>query len=201
MNYLAHAVLSGNDPQWQLGGYLGDHVRGRQWETYPRAMARGILLHRQIDVFTDNHPAFTKARGRLDPTYRRYSGILLDIFFDHFLARSFTDLTGRHLGLFAGVTYTNLRAHWHLLPRSLQRFSRYQQDHNLLVNYAHDDCIQMVLKAVSGRVRRDNPLASGLSQLKAHRAELKSDFVQLFGDLKEFACNKRQHLAAAPLDD
>ncbi|MFK7955376.1 MAG: ACP phosphodiesterase [Lysobacterales bacterium] len=199
MNYLAHAVLSGNDPQWQLGGYLGDHVRGRRWETYPQSIARGILLHRKIDVFTDGHPVFARARERLDPSYRRYSGILLDIFFDHFLARSFADLTGRNLGLFAGVTYTNLRAHWHLLPRSLQRFSRYQQQHNLLVNYADDECIHMVLQAVSGRVRRENPLASGLTELKAHRSELNNDFHELFADLRGFAADNRQRLASEAL--
>ncbi len=158
-------------------------------------MARGILLHRQIDVFTDAHPAFAAARERLDPAFRRYAGILLDLFFDHFLAQSFGQLTGRNLGVFAGVTYGNLRAHWHMLPRSLQRFARYQERHNLLTNYADEACLSMVLEAVSGRFKRTNPLADGLGQLQKHRGSLEADFLLLFDDLKGFAGGQRELLA------
>ncbi len=197
MNYLAHVLLSGPDPQWQLGGYLGDHVRGRRWEDFPAGMASGILLHRQIDVFTNAHPAFASARERLDPAFRRYAGILLDLFFDHFLAASFDRLTGRNLSVFAGVTYSNLRAHWHVLPPSLQRFARYQERHNLLTNYADEACLSMVLGAVSGRLKRANPLAEGMGQLHKSRSDLEALFLELFDDLQGFAAEQREALGAA----
>ncbi|MEM7704149.1 MAG: ACP phosphodiesterase [Pseudomonadota bacterium] len=196
MNYLAHVVLSGPDPQWQLGGYLGDHVRGRGWADFPTGMASGILLHRQIDVYTDAHTAFAAARQRLDPAFRRYAGILLDMFFDHFLAGSFDQLTGRNLSVFAGVTYGNLRAHWHVLPPSLQRFARYQERHNLLTNYADEACLAQVLKAVSGRFKRANPLAEGLGQLQKNRSDLEASFLELFKDLQAFAIQRREALSA-----
>lgn len=195
MNYLAHVLLAGPDPHWQIGGYLGDHVRGRRWMAYPPGMARGILLHRKIDVFTDSHPAFSAARSRLEPRFRRFAGVLLDMFFDHFLARDFEALTGRNLSLFAGVTYTNLRAHWHLLPDSLQRFARYQEQHNLLTAYAAPDSLQMVLEALSRRIRRDNPLAEGMSQLNAHRAGFEADFIELMAALRAFSSEQRVKLA------
>lgn len=200
MNYLAHALLAGPDPQWVLGSYLGDHVRGSDWRDYSPAVAQGIVLHRNIDVFTDAHPAFVRSRTRLDAPFRRYAGILLDLFFDHFLASDFSRLTGRDHRLFACTCYATLAMHRHLLPVSLARFAHYQYTHNLLVNYARRDTLARAIEGVSRRMKRPGPLAEGISQLNRHEAGLRSDFLQLFEDLQSFAAARRKTLMdeAAP---
>ncbi|MEM9530524.1 MAG: ACP phosphodiesterase [Pseudomonadota bacterium] len=195
MNYLAHVYFSGPDPQWQLGGYLGDHVRGDAWRDYAPDIARGILLHRRVDVFTDTHPAFAEARGDLDAPFRRYAGILLDMFFDHFLAADFHHLTGRHLGVLAAASYANLRVHRHLLPASLQRFATYQESHNLLRNYADPDYLAMALGGLSQRLKRANPLADGITQLAGRRERFKALFADLFADLDVYAREQRRELS------
>lgn len=194
MNYLAHAALAGADPQWVLGSYLGDHVRGDRWRDYPAAVGLGIVLHRKVDVFTDAHPAFQRSRERLDAPFRRYAGIVLDLVFDHFLARNFQPLAGRQLAPFACTCYATLEIHRHLLPASLKRFAHYQFKHDLLVNYARHDTLGQVFEGVASRMKRPGPLAAGLTQLDRHRAGLKQDFLELYGDLRSFATHKRAAL-------
>lgn len=194
MNYLAHALLAGPDPQWVLGSYLGDHVRGDRWREYPRGVGLGIVLHRKIDVYTDAHPAFLRSRRRLDAPFRRYAGIIVDVLFDHFLSRDFKRLSGHDLPLFACTCYATLDVHQHLLPDSLRRFARYQRRYNLLVNYAHRDTLQRVFEGIAGRMRRPGPLSRAVSQLDRHEAALKTDFLTLFDDLRRFARDRRSRL-------
>ena len=102
MNHLAHLLLSGNNDQRLLGGFLGDFVKGLQTGARPPAIEQGIRLHRAIDAYTDQHPSVTACRLALPNDLRRVSGIVTDIAFDHFLAKTFT--------------------HYH--PQSLQRFDQ-----------------------------------------------------------------------------
>ena len=87
MNYLGHLYVAGDDPELQLGGLLGDFVRGRDLSAFPEGVARGISLHRSIDAYTDRHPAFRSACEALPAEYRRFSRILIDVYFGHLLAR------------------------------------------------------------------------------------------------------------------
>ena len=86
MNYLAHILLSGNDRRLQVGNFIGDFVKGTEYEQYPKRIKEGILLHRAIDSFTDNHPVFLETVDMLLPDFGRYSGIMADMFYDYLLA-------------------------------------------------------------------------------------------------------------------
>ncbi len=86
MNFLAHIYLSFEDPQIRLGNFIGDAVKGRRYENYPDPVRKGILLHRAIDSFTDSHPTTRLSTRRLHPGYSHYSSVIVDIFYDHFLA-------------------------------------------------------------------------------------------------------------------
>ena len=86
MNYLAHLYLAGDDSELLIGGLMGDFVKGRVDPARPAAVRAGILLHRRVDSFTDQHPVVRRSKARIDPEFRRYAGILVDLFFDHFLA-------------------------------------------------------------------------------------------------------------------
>src|SRR5438552_2946814 len=97
MNYLAHAYLSYNEPEILVGNMISDFVKGKQKYGYPVMIQKGIQLHRDIDMFTDNHPATAKAKDFFRSAYRLYSGPLLDIIYDHFLANDHSLFTERSL--------------------------------------------------------------------------------------------------------
>ena len=92
MNFLAHLYLSGDNEQIIVGNFIGDFVKGRNaLQTFDPTIALGIELHRAIDQFTDTHPVVRSSKDRLRPKYRHYAGVIVDIFYDHFLARKWND--------------------------------------------------------------------------------------------------------------
>ena len=194
MNYLAHAVLSGPDPLWQLGGYLGDHVRGNKWQDYPRPVGLGIILHRKIDSFADRHSATAESRALLGPGYRRYAGIMLDVFNDHFLARRFDQLTGLKLDAFARHCDELLDQHRAILPDSLRRFARYQKNSDALRRYASRDFLDQVFGGIASRVSKPGPLASARKELDRLDSTLEQRFLALFPDLTRYARSVRLDL-------
>jgi acyl carrier protein phosphodiesterase len=93
MNFLAHLHLSGNNPNIMLGNFMGDFVKGKSYrQQYEPEIIKGIELHRSIDEFTDSHPVVTESKNRLRPTYRHYSGVIVDVFYDHFLAANWNQV-------------------------------------------------------------------------------------------------------------
>jgi acyl carrier protein phosphodiesterase len=187
MNYLAHAWLSGSDPQWILGGYLGDHVRGQDWRDYPRPVAAGIMLHRRIDSHVDAHPAFKRARERLNPPFRRYAGILLDMYFDHQLASQWQAISDQPLADYARDQYRLLRKNRDLLPESLKRFADYLEANNLLFAYRQAPAVARSLAGIGRRLRRANPLHEGMTELLRNAEGLNKDFSELWPELSAWA--------------
>lgn len=187
MNHLAHALLAGDDDALRLGGMLGDFVRGAPEAEWPADVAAGIRLHRAIDAYTDSHPQVLAAKARLAPPYRRYAGILLDVWFDHLLARDFDRWSAQSLDDFSGDLRRLLRAHEAALPPGLARFLRYMQAHGLPAGYARPDVVAQALAGIGQRLRRDNPLAEALPVLQAQERVLGEHFEVFFPELREFA--------------
>lgn len=187
MNHLAHALLAGDDDALRLGGMLGDFVRGDPSAAWPEAIADGIRLHRAIDVFTDAHPQVLAAKARLDPPYRRYAGILLDVWFDHLLARDFDRWSAQPLEVFSRDLRRLLRAHEGALPPGLARFLRYMQVNGLPAGYARPEVVAQALAGIGQRLRRDNPLAESLPVLRAQERALAVHFEAFFPELRDFA--------------
>lgn len=187
MNHLAHALLAGDDPGLQLGGMLGDFVRGTPDPALPGKVVAGIRLHRAIDVYTDAHPEVLAAKALLQPPYRRYAGILLDIWFDHCLARDFPRWSTQSLDRFSTKLRDLLQARHALLPPTLQRFLSYMQAHDLPAGYARRDELAQSFRGVGRRLRRDNPLDHALPVLIALEAPLQRRFEAFFPQLQDFA--------------
>ena len=110
MNYLAHVLLPGPDDDLRLGGLIGDFMRGWGIESFSAGVQRGIRLHQEIDRLTDAHPVFQRSRRRLPDRLRRWSGIVMDIGYDHFLAASFEEWHDQPLSEFAREIYALLEA-------------------------------------------------------------------------------------------
>lgn len=187
MNHLAHALLAGNDEGLRLGGLMGDFVRGAPDPALPPDVAAGIRLHRAIDVFTDSHPEVIAARALFDPPYRRYAGIMLDMWFDHCLARDFARWSELPLADFSAGVQALLRRRDALLPEGLRRFRAYMETHDLPAGYAHREEVGRALQGISQRLQRPNPLDAALTVLVPLDRRLQAHFSGFFPDLHAHA--------------
>lgn len=188
MNWLAHLRLSPPPPLVRLGNLCGDFIRGVDVAALHPELQRGIMLHRAIDRFVDAHPAFARARQRLQPPFRRFSGVLVDLYCDHFLARDWQRHgDGRPLAAFAASVHADLREHVELLPPELRTATPHFERGEWLVGYATIDGLQRVLHAMARRIARPSPLADGADPLRAHYDALGDDFAALWPELTSFA--------------
>ncbi|SEA15636.1 ACP phosphodiesterase [Microbulbifer marinus] len=192
MNYLAHLLLSGSDPDWRLGGLLGDFVKGPLRGERPAAIEAGIRLHRRIDATTDAHPAYRDALTRLDPRWRRYAGILLDIWFDHLLNRQWSHWHDQPLESFCDQCWQDFHARSRYIPPRAQAFIARAEQFKLLQSYGDEQVIARTLERVGQRLRRPVPLHEALPELIAARTVLEHNFNYLFTDLNREAARFRQ---------
>ena len=196
MNHLAHTVLAGPDPLLVAGGLLGDFWRGAPDPAWPRALVAGVLLHRRIDSLGDGLERMREARRRFDPPFRRYAGILLDVWFDHLLACSFERLCGTTLREHVERVYAILRnddAHW---PAPFRLYAARLVPRDGLARYLERGYVETVLERISERLQRDNPVALALPVLEALEAPLGRDFEALWPDLARLAEAERERLCA-----
>ena len=187
MNFLAHALLAAPDDALQLGGMLGDFVRGQPDPHLPGGVIAGIRLHRAIDTYTDAHPAVLAAKALLVPPYRRYGGIMLDVWFDHLLAHDFSRWSPVPLDAFSTRLRTLLHHQHDMLPPGLKQFLRYMDAKDLPAGYADQARIGQALAGIGQRLKRENPLATALAPLVDLQAPLRESFEAFFPDLVGFA--------------
>lgn len=186
MNHLAHAVLAEPDEDLILGGVLGDFVHGPVPAGLRPGVARGIRLHRAIDVYTDGHPAIADLRRLFDPPFRRYAGILLDIWFDHLLARDFARWCDTPLATYSDALLALLRRHATELPDDMRGFVAYMQRNGLPAAYADAGMIGRALAGVGTRLSRANPLHQALPLLRERDAALQAGFEAFFPQLQTY---------------
>ena len=187
MNHLAHALLSGPDADVLLGSLLGDFWRGAPDPAWPAGVRGGVLLHRRIDVFTDSHPLVGAARSRFDAPWRRYAGILIDVYFDHRLARDWPTYASEPLAGFSARALRLLQANQGWLPHGLNRFAGYFATHGLFGAYANRALIEQVLAGLGMRLRHANRLAEAGPALWARAEALDAAFDRFYPELSSHA--------------
>lgn len=184
MNYLAHLYLAEQSSEGLLGSLLGDFVKGRLDNRFPEAVRRGIALHRSIDSFTDAHPLHLESRNRIGAPRRRYAGIIIDVCYDHFLCRRWTDYSDESLDSFAGRVYDILREHQDDLPDRLRRMVPHMIADDWLGSYAELENVGRALDGIARRMTRSNPLAGAVTEIEANYAALDGDFQRFFPELQ-----------------
>lgn len=189
MNYLAHIFLSGTDKQIQLGNFIGDAVKGNSYSNYPQAISKGVLLHRAIDSYTDNHPVVKEAIQSLKPDFGRYSGILLDIYFDYLLASHFNEFSAIPLKKYSRNFYYTIIWNRRYLPDRIKRFMWHFIGTNRLYKYASKDGIKMSLKIMVSVGRIDIPVERAMIYLSEYEKELWNVFKHFFDELQGFCQN------------
>ena len=192
MNYLAHLYLAGDDSELLIGGLMGDFVKGRVDPARPAAVRAGILLHRRVDSFTDQHPVVRRSKARIDPEFRRYAGILVDLFFDHFLACDWPAYSRQPLPQYARRIYRILNRQLPSLPPRMQHSVLYMVRDDLLVSYREIDGIRRALSGIERRLSRPSRLAEAVAELEANYASFREDFAEFFPELSHFARQQRE---------
>lgn len=190
MNYLAHLHLGGQRPGQLLGSLYGDFVKGRLQGQFDPEVEAAIALHRRIDVFTDRHPLVDIALGRFNETRRRYAGIVLDVFFDHCLARDWTLYADRPLEQFTADVYQVLSRE-RQLPERLAKIAPHMVANDWLGSYREFAVLEQVLRGISRRLTRPEELAGAMAELRRLYEPLSEDFSLFYPQLQDFAQNTR----------
>jgi acyl carrier protein phosphodiesterase len=183
MNYLAHLLLAGEDPEEKLGALMGDFTRGRLENLamqYPPGIMQGIAAHRRIDLFTDRHHRFMQSKARFSKPRRRYAGIIVDVLYDHFLSHHWDRFSVIDRRAFISDVYDLLERNHHRLPERLQRVSTLMINQDWLGSYQHIDQIGEVYDRMSRRLRRPNTLSGSLEEVREHYPDLERDFADFF---------------------
>ncbi|MDT0295137.1 acyl carrier protein phosphodiesterase [Mesonia ostreae] len=183
MNFLAHIYLSQDRDLVQIGNFAADPIKGKKYKSLPLEMQKGILLHRKIDSFTDAHAIVYKSAHRLFAKYGHYNGVIMDVFYDHFLAKNWTSYSQIPLAEYVDHFYNLLEIHFELLPKSVQRFYPYMVAQNWLVSYASIEGIETVLTQMNRRIIHNIPLHESIVELRTFYEELEHEFSLFFTEL------------------
>ena len=190
MNFLAHLYLSGNDQKIMVGNFIADFVKGRRALTqFEPEIIRGIELHRAIDEFTDSHPIVSTSKNRLRPKYRHYSGVIVDVFYDHFLARNWNTYHTDLLPDFSDKAYGIIQSFDSILPEEVKYMMPYMINGNWLVNYSKLEGIHLALSGLSGRTPYESKMEEAVADLELHYTNFEQEFKIFFPELKSF-CEK-----------
>ncbi|RZN82718.1 MAG: DUF479 domain-containing protein [Winogradskyella sp.] len=191
MNFLAHIYLSGDNKLLTIGNFAADGIRGKKFTKFPKAMQAGIILHRFIDSYTDNHKTFRQSTKRLHKAYGHYSGVIVDIFYDHFLAKNWKDYSDEPIEDYIQDFYKSLNENFEILPERFQRLSPYMIEDNWLLSYASVEGIQKVLDGMNRRTKGRSKMNEATKELRDFYEEFENDFTQFFKDLIKVTEAKR----------
>ena len=194
MNYLAHMRLAGDDPECLIGNFLGDFVKGRLTEDrYAQGVRRGIVMHRRIDAWTDSHEITRECSRLISPGRRRWSRVIIDIFYDHLLAVNWERYSDESLGDFLDRAYGIILGAVDIFPeRAAARINSIIED-GWIEKYRSVSGLGVVFEGMSRRVRRENPLSGSERELVAHYDEMNGHFNRFFPEILEYA----KHLGKA----
>lgn len=188
MNFLAHAWLAGDADADRIGGLLGDFVKGYLPAGLPPALASGVALHRAIDSFADRHPAFAASRARISPARRRVAGVLVDLFYDHLLARDWADYATAPLDDYTQRLYASLRDYLDVLPESAGAAASRMQEHDWLASYRDVAALGRAIDLMAvHRLRNPNALSGGIEEFLADGEGFAADFRIFLPDALAFA--------------
>lgn len=188
-----HLYLSDPSPGCRVGNLIGDFVKGPLENTWPKEVYRGLQQHRRVDVFAHNHPAFQRSRRRLDRRYGLCRGIMVDIFYDHILARDWPLFHPLPLADFAAAAYRDLELHRDWWPASFQPVAERMIRHDWLSSYRDEQVISRVLERVAARLSRPTPMAEGLGELRSHYTALQTDCQQFLAASRDFLRRRAAH--------
>lgn len=190
MNILAHLYLSGNKPHLMVGNFMADAIKGKAYLKYDIDIQQGILLHRAIDTFTDQHPIVKQSKLRLNQRYHHFKGIIIDIFYDHYLAKNWSQFSTIPLEIYSKDTYAILRKYTKIYPSKVNRMLFFMIFENWLMSYQNTDEIKKVLTRMSYRTKHPSNMNLAVEDLLLHYEDFENDFRLFFNDIIQFTQSK-----------
>ncbi len=184
MNFLAHIYLSGTDEGVTIGNFIADGIKGKKYQKFPDTIQKGILLHRFIDSYTDSHPTVRKSTKRLHEKHGHYSGVIVDILYDHFLAKNWSNYSDVPLADYIDNFYELLQDNYAILPTRIQRMMPYMMADNWLLSYATIPGISKILDQMSVRVKGRSNMNFAVIELKEFYDEFEVEFTSFFEELR-----------------
>lgn len=184
MNFLAHAYLSGNDHELLFGNMVADHIKGKVLESYPQGIIKGVLLHRSIDTFTDENKIVKDAGSFLNHHFGKYAGVVLDIYFDHFLAIGWNQYSQEELHLFARKVYFVLLRNYTLLPVRSRRIIPWMVAQNWLSGYANLRDLERVFNGMARRAAFSSGMEKAVPVLLDNYPYIHQQFLLFFPQLE-----------------
>jgi len=194
MNYLAHIYLSGENDLVTIGNFIADGIKGKNYKKYPKDIQIGILLHRHIDTYTDAHETVRQSTKRLHEKYGHYSGIIVDILYDHFLAKNWNNYSHTPLKDYVEAFYDSLEDNYDILPLRIQKMMPYMMTDNWLLSYASINGISRVLDGMNRRTKNRSAMNEAVNELEVFYNEFESEFTHFFNELIYFSKNKLNQL-------
>ena len=187
MNYLAHIFLSENDDNLIIGNFIADFIKGNNYKHLPLKIQNGIILHRHIDSFTDKHPIVRRSKRRLHERYRHYDGIIIDILYDHFLAKNWGNYSEITLIKIEDDFLNIMNKNLDFLPEKVKTILPYIKEQNWLSNYANLMGIERTLIGMNKRTKNKSQMHLAINDLKQNYKELENDFTLFFEELIVFS--------------
>jgi len=194
MNFLAHLYLSGDNDELKIGNFIGDHVKGNQINLLPDGIRKGVLLHRKIDFFTDQHPVVMKSKERLRPRFRKYAPVVADIFYDHFLAAGWNRYSSISLEKFSEDFFVLVKTYSDFLPDRTKKMLPYMIVNNWLVSYATLYGIHNVFKGMAQRTAFVSGMENAVEELKLNYESYENEFRIFFTDLEQYVLEQRKEM-------
>lgn len=195
MNFLAHIYLSGHNKKVTIGNFIADGIKGKKYQNYSAQIQKGILLHRAIDSYTDAHPVFKISTKRLHKRYSHFSGVIVDIFYDHFLAKNWDKYSEIQLEDYISDFYKNLEQHKEILPPRVLQMMPYLINDNWLLSYASIEGINKVLEGMNRRTNNVGKINNAITELEEFYSEFENEFTEFFDDAIKFSEQKLNEIS------
>lgn len=183
MNYLAHIYLSGTNDLLKIGNFMADSIKGHDYEKFDSEIKKGILLHRHIDSFTDMHPIYRQSKHRLHEKYGHYSGVIMDILYDHFLAKNWSKFSDEKLEDYANDFYQLLQDNYDILTERIKGMMPYMIARNWFVSYATIAGLEMILFQMDYKTKHRANMQEAIVELQDFYTEFESEFFLFFEEL------------------
>lgn len=189
MNFLAHLYLSGDDEEVLVGNFIGDFVKGSQLDQYSIKMQKGIRLHRSIDHYTDTHEVVRLSKIRLREKFRHFAPVIVDVYYDHFLAKNWADFSKIPLKQYSENFYQLMKKYVGRIPKGVTNMLKYMSRDNWLYNYQFIEGIDRALTGMSQRTKYENKMDQASQALKDHYGDFQNEFNKFFPELERHVSN------------
>lgn len=173
---------------------MADSIRGHSYDVYPMEIQKGILLHRSIDSFTDMHPIYRQSKHRLHEKYGHYSGVIMDIFYDHFLAKNWSDYSSENLEDYAENFYLLLKENYDILTERVKGMMPYMIARNWFVSYSTIAGLEMIMFQMDHRTKNRVDMHESIVELHKYYSEFEAEFKLFFEELRQHCKEKLNEL-------